>query len=83
MGTVCAKRKCARKIGAFPYDVCMYIWTPLNPQTGILVKTVVFLKIPCACHNVVFVIECYVLKMFTLGFVVIKYIYFTTIFKNG
>ena len=65
------------------YDVCMYIWTPLNPQTGILVKTVVFLKIPCACHNVVFVIECYVLKMFTLGFVVIKYIYFTTIFKNG
>ena len=80
MYTVCAKRKCARKIAAFPYDVCMYIWTPLNSQTGILVKTVVFLKIPCTCH-VVFVIECYVLNVqFRL---VIKYIYFTTIFKNG
>ena len=83
MGTVCAKRKCARKIAAYPYDVCMYIWTPLNPETGILLKTVVFLKIhvPCTCHNVVFVTECYVLNVhFRL---VIKYIYFTTIFKNG
>ena len=83
MGTVCAKRKCARKIAAYPYDVCMYIWTPFNPETGILVKTVVFLKIhvPCACHNVVFVTVCYVLNVhFRL---VIKYIYFTTIFKKG
>ena len=63
MGTVCAKRKCARKIAVFPYDVCMYIWTPLNPQTGISSEGCSFLrKIPCACHNVVFVIECYVLK---------------------
>ena len=83
MGTVCAKRKCARKIGAFPYDVCVYIiMDPIKPTNWNPSKDCSFLlKIPCACHNVVFFIECYVLSVhFRL---VIKYIYFTTIFKNG
>ena len=83
MGTVCAKRKCARKIAVFPYDVCMYIWTPLNPQTGILVKAVVFYE---RYHAPAIMLFLSLNVMFwNVHFrLVIKYIYFTTnIFKNG
>ena len=83
MGTVCAKRKCARKIAVFPYDVCMYIWTPLNPQTGILVKAVVFYE---RYHAPAIMLLLSLNVMFwNVHFrLVIKYIYFTTnIFKNG
>jgi len=54
---------------------------PIKPTNWNPSEDCSFLKIPCACHNVVFVIECYVLNVhFRL---VIEYIYFTTILKNG
>ena len=48
MGTVCAKRKCARKIAAYPYDFCMYIiMDPIKPRNWNPTEDCGFFKDTC------------------------------------
>lgn len=78
--SLCQTKMCSKNCGISLWCLHAHM-DPIKPTNWNPSEDCSFLKILSACHNVIFVIECYILNVhFRL---VIKYIYFTTIFKNG